>query len=40
MLEQEQAARILADGKDVGDVCRELQVTEQTFTGGGTSSVA
>jgi putative transposase len=26
-----QADRLLADGKDVGDVCRELQVSEQTY---------
>ena len=26
-----QADRLLADGKDVADVCRELQVSEQTY---------
>ena len=26
-----QADRMLGDGKDVGDVCRELQVSEQTY---------
>src|SRR5215208_4110414 len=26
-----QADRMLADGKDVADVCRELQVSEQTY---------
>ena len=25
------ADRLLAEGKDVGDVCRELQVSEQTY---------
>jgi hypothetical protein len=30
--------RMLGEGKDVADVCRELQVSEQTTTGGGTSS--
>jgi putative transposase len=25
------ADRLLADGKDVADVCRELQVSEQTY---------
>jgi hypothetical protein len=24
------ADRMLADGKDIGDVCRELQISEQT----------
>jgi putative transposase len=26
-----QADRMLAEGKDVADVCRELQVAEQTY---------
>jgi len=26
-----QADRLLADGKDVADVCRQLQVSEQTY---------
>lgn len=26
-----QADRLLAEGKDVADVCRELQVSEQTY---------
>jgi len=26
-----QADRLLADGKDIADVCRELQVSEQTY---------
>ena len=26
-----QADRILAEGKDIGDVCRELEVSEQTY---------
>ena len=26
-----QADRLLSDGKDIADVCRELQVSEQTF---------
>ncbi len=26
-----QADRMLGEGKDVGDVCRELQVSEQTY---------
>ena len=26
-----QADRMLADGKDVADVCRQLQVSEQTY---------
>ena len=26
-----QADRLLADGKEVADVCRELQVSEQTY---------
>jgi putative transposase len=26
-----QADRMLADGKDVGDVCREMQVSEKTY---------
>ena len=32
------ADRMLNDGKDVADACRELQVSEQTYTGGVTSS--
>ena len=36
-----QADRMLGEGKDMADVCRELAVSEQTYyrTGGGTSSV-
>jgi putative transposase len=26
-----QADRLLSDGKDIADVCRELQVSEQTY---------
>ena len=26
-----QADRILAEGKDIGDVCRELEVSEHTY---------
>jgi putative transposase len=26
-----QADRLLTDGKDIADVCRELQVSEQTY---------
>lgn len=27
----QQADRLLAEGRDIGDVCRELQVSEQTY---------
>ena len=33
-----QADRMLGDGMDVADGCRELRVSEQTFIGGITSS--
>jgi len=34
-----QADRMLGEGKDVADVCRELAISEQTYYRGATSSV-
>jgi hypothetical protein len=31
---------MLGEGKDIADVCRELGVAEQTYTGGRISSAA
>jgi hypothetical protein len=35
-----EADRLLAEGAEIAEVARQLEVSEQTYTGGGTSSAA